>query len=56
MEQALAMDLTDGSIEGNAQFRKLMTGSTWDPEKKAFKNKSGIFWTPGSNLDDFLRG
>lgn len=56
LEDAFNLSLTDGSIEGNLQLRKLLMGATWDPVKKAFKNKSGAYWVPNSNIDDFIRG
>lgn len=62
MEDAMRLGLTDGSVDGNLQLRRLLMGATWDPEKKAFKNKSGFYWVPNStsgvfsNIDNFLRG
>ena len=61
-EEAIKLGLTDNSEDGNFQLRRLMMGTTWDKDKKAFKNKDGFYWTPNAthgpfaNIDNFIRG
>jgi len=53
---ALQMNLTDGSVEGNINLRRLLTTAAWDSATKVFRNKSGQVWVPGMDLNKFLAG
>jgi hypothetical protein len=59
MEQAFNMGLTDGSIEGNLQLRRLLMEAIWDKNRKAFFINNSVngrsYWTPGVDIDTFLK-